>query len=82
MKNLSVLVVDDSAIYRKIVGRGVESIRNVDLLGFAADGVEALEKVQELRPDLLLLDIEMPRMDGYELTATLRANPSYRDIPI
>ncbi len=72
MKKLSVLVVDDSAIYRKIVGRGVETMTGVDLIGYAEDGMDALQKVQQLRPDLVLMDIEMPRMDGLQTIKELK----------
>ncbi|MDR0584920.1 MAG: response regulator [Treponema sp.] len=55
-------------------------------LGFvveeATDGVEALEKVKKFHPDLILLDNVMPRMSGWEVTKTLKADPKYKDIPI
>lgn len=76
MKKLSVLVVDDSAIYRKIVGRGVEAMPGVDLVGYAEDGMDALKKVHELRPDLVLMDIEMPRMDGLQTITELKRKGS------
>lgn len=76
MKKLSVLVVDDSAIYRKIVGRGVESLPGVELVGYAEDGLDALVKVKTLRPDLMLLDIEMPKMDGLDTIRELKRKGS------
>jgi len=55
-------------------------------LGFivqrAGDGVEALEKVRQFKPDLILLDNIMPRMSGWELTRLLKGDPLYQDIPI
>ena len=55
-------------------------------LGFvveeATDGVEAIEKVKKFHPDLILLDNVMPRMSGWEVTKTLKADPKYKDIPI
>jgi chemosensory pili system protein ChpA (sensor histidine kinase/response regulator) len=49
----------------------------------ARDGVEALEILGgELRPDVILSDVEMPRMDGYELAAAVRSNAAFRDIPL
>jgi chemosensory pili system protein ChpA (sensor histidine kinase/response regulator) len=48
----------------------------------AKDGVDAIEKMAERVPDLMLLDIEMPRMDGYELAQTMRGDPRMRDVPI
>ncbi len=76
MKKLSVLVVDDSAIYRKIVGRGVEAMPGVEIVGYAEDGLDAIQKEQQLRPDLLLLDIEMPRMDGLQTIKELKRKRS------
>ena len=48
----------------------------------AVNGQEALEKVRAHRPDLVLLDIMMPRVDGYEVARTLRADPEFADIPV
>ncbi len=75
-----VMVVDDSLTMRKVTGRVLER-HNFDVVS-ARDGVEALECMQERVPDLMLLDIEMPRMDGYELAAAMRADPRYAAIPI
>jgi chemosensory pili system protein ChpA (sensor histidine kinase/response regulator) len=75
-----VMVVDDSLTVRKITGR---------LLGrqgyhvlTAKDGVDALEQLTEVRPDVMLVDIEMPRMDGFEFSRNVRADPRLRSIPI
>jgi len=75
-----VMVVDDSLTMRKVTGRVLER-HNLDVVA-ARDGVEALEQLEERIPDLMLLDIEMPRMDGYELATAMRADPRYKDIPI
>jgi CheY-like chemotaxis protein len=48
----------------------------------ARDGIEALEAVRRKRPAAVLLDIEMPRMDGYELMGTLRSDSQYRNLPL
>jgi len=61
---MRVLVVDDSAIYRRILGRVLEAEEGVEFVGVAPDGVEAVEQVARLRPDLVLLDLVMPRRDG------------------
>ena len=78
----SVLVVDDSLSVRRVLGNLLKSA------GWnavpARDGLEALEILEgaERPPDAILLDIEMPRMDGYELTATLRGMPEFATLPI
>ncbi|MCL2190914.1 MAG: response regulator [Treponema sp.] len=51
-------------------------------VGEATDGLDALEKLKEFHPDIILLDNIMPRMSGWELTKTLKEDPKYRDIPI
>ena len=75
-----VMVVDDSLTMRKVTGRILE--RHNFEVSVARDGVEALECLEERVPDLMLLDIEMPRMDGYELATAMRADPRYREVPI
>jgi chemosensory pili system protein ChpA (sensor histidine kinase/response regulator) len=75
-----VMVVDDSLTMRKVTGRVLER-HNFEVVT-ARDGVEALERLEERVPDLMLLDIEMPRMDGYELATAMRADPRYKDVPI
>ena len=75
-----IMVVDDSLTVRKVTQRLLEREGYQVLL--AKDGVDALEQLQESRPDLMLVDIEMPRMDGFDLTRNLRGNDVTRDIPI
>ncbi len=75
-----VMVVDDSITMRKVTSRVLE--RNEYEVSTAKDGVDALEKLHERVPDLMLLDIEMPRMDGYELATHMKADPRLRDVPI
>ncbi len=74
-----VLLVDDNADMRTYL-RNLLSV-HWEVEG-AADGVEALEAIQHRRPDLVLTDVMMPRMDGFELLAALRADPSTRDLPV
>jgi chemosensory pili system protein ChpA (sensor histidine kinase/response regulator) len=76
----TVLVVDDSLTVRKITGRVLE--RNGYRVATARDGVEALEVLQTLTPAVMLVDIEMPRMDGFELTRNVRADARLASIPI
>ncbi|WP_460732457.1 response regulator [Lysobacter tyrosinilyticus] len=75
-----VMVVDDSVTMRKVTGRVLER-NNFEVLT-AKDGLDALEKMVEHVPDLMLLDIEMPRMDGYELATAMKAEPRLRNVPI
>lgn len=75
-----VMVVDDSITMRQVTGRVLE--RHEYEVATAKDGVDALEKLHERVPDLMLLDIEMPRMDGYELVTRMKADPRLRDVPI
>ena len=75
-----VLVVDDSITVRRVTQRLLE--RNGMRVITARDGMDAMALLQENRPDIILLDIEMPRMDGYEVAAQVRADPVHRDVPI
>ena len=61
---IRVLVVDDSALMRKVLVKMLEQEDGIEVVGTAMDGVFALEKVEKLRPDVVTLDLEMPRMDG------------------
>lgn len=60
-----VLVVDDSAYNRRTIIKMLASLPGVEVIGYACDGEEALRKVIDLKPDLVTLDLEMPRMDGF-----------------
>jgi twitching motility two-component system response regulator PilG len=75
-----VLVVDDSPTVRKIVQLTLqrERIRVVT----AGDGLSALAAVSDEEPDLILLDIMLPRMDGYNICQVVRKNMAYKDMPI
>ncbi len=75
-----VMVVDDSVTMRKVTGRVLE--RHGFEVGTAKDGLDALERMADVIPDLMLLDIEMPRMDGYELATAMKADPRMRNVPI
>ncbi|WJW75796.1 Hpt domain-containing protein [Thiohalobacter sp. IOR34] len=75
-----VMVVDDSITVRKVTSRLLE--RNEMQALTAKDGVDAVAKLQEHLPDLMLLDIEMPRMDGFELATHIRNEPRLQHIPI
>ena len=74
------VVVDDSITVRRVTQRLLE--RNGMRVLTANDGIEALSLLQEHVPDVILLDIEMPRMDGYEVAAHVRGDPRLADVPI
>ena len=68
---IRVLVVDDSAFMRKAISMMLEEDAEVQVVDTARDGLEAIEKVKRLRPDLVTMDIEMPRMDGIPRSSAL-----------
>lgn len=76
----AVLVVDDSTMVRIILAECLESS------GFevieAIDGIEAIEQIQTHRPDLVITDIVMPRMNGYELCRWIKSDPRTKSIPV
>jgi len=72
-KTTSVLVVDDSAFMRKLIAELVESTGAFKVIGTANDGVEALQKIRALKPDIVTLDIEMPRLNGLQALEQIMA---------
>ncbi len=70
---IRVLLVDDSEAARAEIGRILASACGAELVGVAADGEQALREAQRLRPDLILLDLQMPRMDGFTFLRLLMA---------
>lgn len=78
-KPVRVLVVDDSALMRKLIPQILERDSSIHVVGTAMDGEFALKKIEDLRPDVVTLDLEMPRMDGME---TLRRLTKHHKIPV
>jgi len=78
--NPLVMVVDDSLTVRKITSRMLT--REGYEVATAKDGVDALQQLQDLKPDCILLDVEMPRMDGFEFARNVRADEATKRIPI
>jgi chemosensory pili system protein ChpA (sensor histidine kinase/response regulator) len=77
---LVVMVVDDSITVRKVTSRLLE--RNGYKVLTAKDGVDAMGQLQEVVPDMMLLDIEMPRMDGFELATHIRNDERLKHMPV
>ncbi len=75
-KPVKVLVVDDSALMRKLIPQLIEREGSIQVVGTALDGAFALEKIPELKPEVVTLDLDMPRMDGMEtLRKIMRLHP-------
>jgi DNA-binding NarL/FixJ family response regulator len=71
--SIGVLVVDDQLVFRQVVHEVIDATPGFELLGAATSGAHALIAVTELAPDLVLLDVRMPGMDGIETATRLRA---------
>ena len=67
MRKIRVVVIDDSAYNRRTITKMLESLEHVQVIGYASDGEEGIRKIIDLKPDLVTLDLEMPRMDGFTL---------------
>jgi CheY-like chemotaxis protein len=78
--SLLALLIDDSMLIRHTVGRFLEA-RGLSVVT-ATDGVAALEALKVIRPDIILTDLRMPRLDGYALIDALKANPETARIPV
>ncbi|MEW6585109.1 MAG: response regulator [Nitrospirota bacterium] len=80
MEKKKILLVDDDADFTEATKLLLES-RSYDV-SFANDGKEGLKKVQADPPDLIILDVMMPEMDGYQVCAQLKSDPKYKQIPV
>jgi two-component system, chemotaxis family, protein-glutamate methylesterase/glutaminase len=76
---IRVLVVDDSAFIRKVISRILEKDQTIQVVGTADNGAEALEKIEALHPDVVTMDVEMPRMNGIE---ALKKIMSTKPLPV
>jgi DNA-binding NarL/FixJ family response regulator len=70
---IDILVVDDNPDIRSALRKGLDDQGNVHVVGEAADGITALQLANNLRPDVVLIDVNMPRLDGVETTRRLRS---------
>lgn len=78
--NKVILIVDDSATVRKFVSVSL-SMQGFSVVS-ACDGMDALEKLPREKVDLVITDLNMPNMDGFEFIRALRDNPAYRELPV
>lgn len=78
MSRIRVLIVDDSAFARKVLRTVLEGAPDLEVVGTARDGLEALSKIQELSPDVVTLDLVMPNLDGLEVLRALPAQGAPR----
>ncbi len=89
MKTIRVLIIDDSAFSRQTIKRMIEKVPDIEVVGIATDGQDGMAKILRLKPNLVTLDIEMPKMDGFTLLRwIMEKNPmpvimvsSYGDSP-
>lgn len=72
MKRIKVLIADDHRDFRRIVREFLDRLPNVSVIGEAGDGSEAVEQVEKLIPDVVLMDISMPQMNGFEATRIIK----------
>ena len=71
---IRVLLADDHGVVRDGLGRLIAALEDIELVGVAADGAEAVARARELEPDVVVMDLDMPRMDGIEATRRLLAD--------
>ncbi len=73
---IRVLIIDDSSFYRQFLRKCLEAMPEVEVAGYAVDGQDALEQIESLKPDVVTLDLNMPRMNGLQTLAALSAKKS------
>ena len=78
---MRVIIIDDHALFRDGL-KGLLEQRNIDVAGVAADGQEGIELARKIKPDIILLDLRMPKLDGYRVLEQLRSDAATRSIPV
>ncbi len=73
-KSLDILVVDDTIFYRKLLSKIIEDIPDADVVGIASNGELAVKKIELAEPDLVLMDVAMPKMDGLQALKVIKEN--------
>jgi len=73
---IKTLIVDDEPVARRLLREGLESLSEIAIVGEAANGKEALQKIGKLKPDLVLLDLQLPVMSGFEVVSRPRSRDS------
>lgn len=80
MTKIKTIIVDDHKLFRKGLSLILNSMKNIEVISEASDGSEFLEKINNIKPDLVLMDIKMPKLDG--ITATKQALNKYPDLKV
>ena len=78
--SLTVLAIDDSSTMRNLISMTLKSAGFEVIV--AEDGIDGIEKLSNVQPNIIITDINMPRMDGFGVIETVRADPRHRDMPI
>ena len=76
MQKLSVLIVDDESLARDLVKTYLQDIPDIQIVGECENGFEALNSIQKNKPDLVFLDVQMPKINGFELLEVLEEKPA------
>lgn len=79
---IKVLICDDHTLYREGVKAYLSQKKDIFIVGEAVDGLDLLNKINYIKPDVILLDINMPRMDGMAVLPILKSNENYKDIKV
>ena len=77
-----VLIVEDSPIMQRLLTALISAQDDLKVVGVAQDPFEARDRIKILRPDVITLDVEMPRMNGFELTAKIRSTEQIAQVPV